>query len=188
MTRSVLSRPHGGLTLIELLITLAITAILIAVAAPSMREFIEKQKVEGAANELANDVRYLRSMSMQKNNIMLLSFRHTSAMSCYSLIEYGKGTGTCDCSRSPAAICDAVVGADTEIKSVYLPVSGGVSVQSSLPQLQLAGNGGMVAGELSMTASVSSPAGGEVRVSVNAGGRASICNVSGHSSTFPDCQ
>lgn len=185
--RPTRTQPPAGLTMIELLVTLAITAILIAVAVPSMREFMEKKRVEGVANEMATDLRYLRSLSMQTNNAMLMSFNKSSTQSCYSLISTGGGTGICDCSRAPAAVCDAVVGADTEVKSVYFPSTGSVSIESNQANYQLSGNGGMTSNGQTMSVTIKSDLGGEVRVLANGVGRPAVCNVSGHASTYPDC-
>ena len=56
---------HKGLTLIELMVALAILAILLTVAAPSFREFTAGQRVKTAASELASALSYARSEAVK---------------------------------------------------------------------------------------------------------------------------
>ena len=56
-----------GFTLIELMIVVALVAILLALAAPSFRESIARNKVEGVAGELTTDVQYARSEAVARN-------------------------------------------------------------------------------------------------------------------------
>jgi len=58
---------QGGFTLIELIIVIAIVAILVAVGVPSMREWIANQKVRGSANDLLFDLTYARSEAIKRN-------------------------------------------------------------------------------------------------------------------------
>lgn len=66
-----LIRKHTGFTLPELLITLAIAAILLAVGMPSMREFIQNSRITSVTNELVSALMVARSEAMRQ-----------SAMSC----------------------------------------------------------------------------------------------------------
>ena len=45
---------QGGVTLIELMITLAVLAILLALAGPSFAEFFEKNRLRGAADDITS--------------------------------------------------------------------------------------------------------------------------------------
>jgi len=57
-----------GLTLIELMITLAIAGILIASAAPSMREFIQNNRSATQINELQATLNLGRSEAIKRNS------------------------------------------------------------------------------------------------------------------------
>ena len=50
-----------GFTLIEVLVGLAIFGVVLAVATPSLSEFMERRRVIAAANEVAGVINYARS-------------------------------------------------------------------------------------------------------------------------------
>ena len=51
----------GGFSLIEIVTTTAIVSILAAVAVPSLREIIQRNRVAGEVNSFVGDLRYARS-------------------------------------------------------------------------------------------------------------------------------
>ncbi|MFQ5936253.1 MAG: GspH/FimT family pseudopilin [Acidiferrobacterales bacterium] len=57
---------NSGFTLVELIITLVIAAILLAVAAPSMTSFILRDRLTTQANELVADLSYARSEAIKR--------------------------------------------------------------------------------------------------------------------------
>jgi type IV fimbrial biogenesis protein FimT len=57
-----------GFTLPELLITIAIAAILIAVGAPAMREFIQNGRITAVTNELVSVLMVARSEAIRQNS------------------------------------------------------------------------------------------------------------------------
>ena len=54
-----------GLTLIELMVAVAVLAILLTIAAPSFREFTAAQRVKTAASEMASALSYARSEAIK---------------------------------------------------------------------------------------------------------------------------
>lgn len=57
---------YKGLTLLELLITLAITAILLALAAPDFAAWLNKSRLRAATYELFNDIQLTRSEAIKR--------------------------------------------------------------------------------------------------------------------------
>lgn len=63
------SRPassQNGLTLIETMVVVAVLGVLLALAAPSFRNFIATQQLKGAANELMTDMVFARSEALAR--------------------------------------------------------------------------------------------------------------------------
>ena len=64
--------PCRGLTLIELMMTIAIAAILLAVAAPSFQQAINANRLGSAANELASAINLARAEAGRQNRRAVL--------------------------------------------------------------------------------------------------------------------
>lgn len=114
----------AGFTLIEMIITLAIAAILLAVAVPSLRESMQKNRTTAASNELTGSMNVARSESVK---------RGTRVVVC-------KSANNADCVTSNAAGYeqgwiifvdsnnDAVRDAGEAILRVHEAVGGGVTM------------------------------------------------------------
>jgi type IV fimbrial biogenesis protein FimT len=61
-----LSRSHG-FTLIEMLVTLGVFAILLMIAIPSMRPFLQSQGVKNASMDISSTVALARSEAIKRN-------------------------------------------------------------------------------------------------------------------------
>jgi len=59
--------PQQGMTLIELLTVMVITALLLMLAVPSFSEQIARRRIEGIANELSADLQYARLLAVSTN-------------------------------------------------------------------------------------------------------------------------
>ncbi|QEA13726.1 GspH/FimT family pseudopilin [Comamonas flocculans] len=60
------ARSQSGFTVIELLVTVAILAVLAALAAPSFNPIIERWRVRGAAEDLQSTIYYARSEAIKR--------------------------------------------------------------------------------------------------------------------------
>jgi type IV fimbrial biogenesis protein FimT len=60
-------RRPSGFTLVEMLVTFAIAAVLVALAAPAMTSFLAEQAAAGNADELASDFRFARSEAVKRS-------------------------------------------------------------------------------------------------------------------------
>jgi prepilin-type N-terminal cleavage/methylation domain-containing protein len=183
--------PAPGFTMVEMMITVVILAVLLALAVPSMREMIARKRVEGVANEIATDLRYLRSIQIQRGGQiakrMSIRFSPSDAPICYVLYERNMsiGFGICDCTSQP--VCPQVTNASTELKTVRLPVSDGLRVTVNSQELNLEGTDGLPVAGATLSISVSSALGGELRVLTNQVARPSICSTPGTRGSIPAC-
>ena len=63
-----------GFTLIELMVVVAVAAILLMLAVPSFNDSLARRRLEGFANELAADLQYARTQAVGNNaNVSLVT-------------------------------------------------------------------------------------------------------------------
>lgn len=89
------SRKHliRGFTMIELMVVVAVMAILIALAAPSFTPLIERWRVRGAAEALTSTVYYARSEAIKRGGSVIVE-KNPNAAGCVTataLTEWGCG-------------------------------------------------------------------------------------------------
>lgn len=74
-----------GLTLIELLVTIALLAVLMGLAAPSMARFIGQWRVSNAVNALTGSLRLARTEAIARGRVVVIcSVPSNSSTSCKS--------------------------------------------------------------------------------------------------------
>lgn len=88
-----------GFTLVELLVVIALVAIILALAAPSFTSTLARKRLEGVASELATDLHYARSEAMQRNASVGVVF----GTNCYVIYTPAPG-------EFPASGCTALGG------------------------------------------------------------------------------
>lgn len=180
-----------GLTLVELMVTLTITAVLLAVAIPQMSEYIARKRVASVAAELAHDIKYARAMVLQQNRPVWFHFGSTTDLSCYVMFVQENGIGECDCTRTSRPVCDPGRNGQTALRSVYIPRSTGITLTATSPYLayrQAIGEPIVYLGTGQGVIDINSSAGGRLTVVLTGLVRATICSISGHTAEFGDCQ
>lgn len=90
----------GGFTLIELMISVALIAVIAAIAVPSYRDFNQKTQLTGAAEEVFSHIQYARSESIANGEDIFVAFKGTGATGWCVGISDG---AACDCAASLAA-------------------------------------------------------------------------------------
>lgn len=66
-------RDHAGVTLVELMVTLAVIAIGATLAAPGFSQMIANYKVRGAADSILNGLNYARTEALRRNSAVSFS-------------------------------------------------------------------------------------------------------------------
>jgi type IV fimbrial biogenesis protein FimT len=134
-----MKRAIRGFTLIELMVVVAITAILLAAAAPSFTSFFDKQRVKNAASQLYGDLQFARSEAVQRNRKVKITFASTTTAWCY-IIHTEDDTCTCSNSNSAGGSCTTSANnnlkhvAGSDFKSISLTLPSGVSSFTFEPQ------------------------------------------------------
>jgi prepilin-type N-terminal cleavage/methylation domain-containing protein len=129
-----------GLTLVELMIVVAIVAVLLTLAAPSLYDFIVVQRLKAINAQLVTDLQFARSTASSGNLDVQLVFAPAvsgSTMSCYTLYTDTSSNprNKCDCKQAPGARCPQST--SQEIRTVQVPASSGVRL--GLPSQQARG-------------------------------------------------
>jgi type IV fimbrial biogenesis protein FimT len=177
-----MSRLHRsrGLTLIELMVVVAVAAVILAIAVPSMREFMVRQRVKAINAELVNDLQFARSESITRKDTVWVSFRtDDDAMTCYT-IHTRLGLGDCDCRRPLGTACPDLPGL-VEMKTVQVPRSTTVTLQPPAAPDDFVHfsepNGSSNRDVFAVT--VESSVSGKLRTSSNKMGRPQVCSPDG---------
>jgi type IV fimbrial biogenesis protein FimT len=82
-----------GFTIMELMVTLAIMALLLVLAVPSFNAFLARGRLSGAAEGLAQDLQLAKSEALRSNADVTISFSPVGAW-CYGTVV---STTACDC-------------------------------------------------------------------------------------------
>lgn len=159
-----------GLTLIELMIGLAITAVLVSLAVPSYSTYLQRSRLKAAALGLETDLREARFEAVRRGLPVQLSFQGGQDW-CYAI------TTAADCGCGTAAPCRLKAVRAADLRGVTLAQFLGTRFDpaTGLPDTDGAG------------ALWSAPGGEKVRVSVNGLGRPRVCTLEGQLHPLPAC-
>jgi prepilin-type N-terminal cleavage/methylation domain-containing protein len=123
-------RRWRGFTLIELMMVVAVVALLVTLAAPSFYNFILVQRLKSITAQIETDLQFARSEAAARNLAVQVRFSSNSSTSCYALFTGREGF--CDCTNPPSnPVCPAAT--ETEIRTVQVPRSLGVQVAPGTP-------------------------------------------------------
>lgn len=86
---------NHGFTVMEVLVSLSVVAILAAIAAPSFQGFINEQRLGSTMSELANDLNLARGEAIKRNARVLLCARNGAGTGCASAPDWQSGWVVC---------------------------------------------------------------------------------------------
>lgn len=189
------ARAARGFTLVELMVVVAIGAVLAAIALPSMREFVARKRLEGVAQELATDLRLLKSHQIQNRpgSGTSISFGSNTDKVCYAL--YARGTGAngtnehCNCALAGDQVCGQPGnGAPGLFRQVDIPATTGITMTANPTRLTVNGYNGLPMFNRTLSVTLSSPGAGQIVVSTNPAGMPTVCSVSGVFGAIRPCE
>ena len=96
-------RSQRGLTLIECVVTLAIIVITLGAAIPTFTQARERRHLEGAAAQLATDLRHARGLAVSQRSPVRFAVQQASDGSCY--VVHTGSAGDCQCTGAGASSC-----------------------------------------------------------------------------------
>lgn len=130
MQNATIHTAQRGLSLVEVMTTIAIAAILATGAAPSMKRMLEARRLDGMASVLAADIHAARAEAIARNQTLRLSLRTDAAGGCYVL--HSGAADLCSCAGTGAAVC---TGNAEPIKTVRWSTAEGVQVSGNVASL-----------------------------------------------------
>jgi len=89
------TQPQRGVSLIESLIVMTITAVIVGATAPGLQDSRARRHVEGAAAQLETDLQFTRSLAVARNHNLRVEFASGADGSCYVVHTGGPGACTC---------------------------------------------------------------------------------------------
>ncbi len=172
----------SGFTLIELMVTLAVLAIVLAAAVPSFADFFDKNRLRGAVDDVVSVISNARAMSVKTDRDVNISFGGTTAAWCMganAAVEptsgnQAAGASACDCTDGTKCLVGG------ERFAVDVGRHGSVAINSVATAFGYDGKLGLIDPLGNAAATFTSPAGKyDIRLNVNALGQASVCTPSG---------
>lgn len=200
-------REQTGFTLIELMVTIAVAAVLVALAVPSFRDLLDKSRLRGATDDIVNLLNTARSSAVKLGRDVNVSINASkwcagavSASDPATIGDPATSATACDCTAS--AVTCKVAGQDMVVSSTnyasgfsvagianvdskidYGGGSGGITFNSKFGALDL----GNLPGSTLLT--VTSPTGRYgTRISISPLGQTYVCvNTGNFVSGYPSC-
>lgn len=181
------SRQSGtsGFTLIELMVTIAVLAILVAIATPSFNDFFDKYRVRGAANDVISVVSQARAVSVKSGRGVRVDFGGTTGAWCVAASPAVvpaagapiSGAVDCDCAASS---CQPM--GDGQVLAVAQGAHPGVTASAGTVAVNFSFDSrlGLVVPVANHSATFNSPTGKyALQVAVNPLGQANLCTPAG---------
>jgi len=171
----------NGFTLIELMVVIAVLAIIATVAVPGMGNFLDSNKLRGATSQLYADLQYARSESIKQNSNISISLSSNGGTSwCYGIST----NASCDCTVTDPAdanACTLPQSGTNILKTGYSSDFNGVRIISPSGTNQIIATFDPVRGIATAAGSVvfESHNNLETHVTVSVLGKVSACTPSG---------
>lgn len=170
--------PDSGFTLIEMMVTVAVLAILVAVAAPSFSDAMDRARIKSQAMRVIDVIEFAKSEAT-KSSIT----RNTAAGTWNTAVTINVTGGS---SWSVVAQATDSDGNVTQRKASYEDVNG-ISIESPDSAMMTMNFRRIMTGDVDTAIVLQSTNGRQIQISVSATGRITACAVSTSIGDFTSC-
>jgi type IV fimbrial biogenesis protein FimT len=161
-----------GFTLIEMLVTVAVVAVLLSLVAPSFTSTLARKRLEGVAAELSTDVQYARSEAAQRNAAVGIVF----GTNCYTVYLLGStaATGCAALGTGGSALKNVLIAGGSTL--AFAPATSGAFIAFD-PVRGMATDAAAGTADLSGTVTLTNSAGNwQILALVTRVGRVKLCS------------
>lgn len=188
-----MKRRQAGLSLVEILVGVAVLGVILAVAAPSLAELMERRRIVAAAGEIADVLNYAKSEAnaASGDKITLHAEPVPDGLSSCIRLTTSSNYDYCGCDRSGAALCSG--GPTVVLRDFVLPKDTGVSFETTgnwgaRPYIASISRNTRYTNITDVQVTVTGRrTGAQLRVQYNDVGRVRTCSPGGSISGFPSC-
>lgn len=164
-------RHNRGVTLIELVVTIAVLAILVTLAVPSFRDLSERRALKGVADGIISAIALAKEEAIKRDQDVRVDFANFGNAVC---VGASTAAAACDCTTAgscPVVAYPSQTGDLRMVKTKTAPAFGGSGGFEIDPKTGMLADP-TDAGELELE----TPLGYAVKVQVNAMARARMCS------------
>ncbi|MCV2355582.1 GspH/FimT family pseudopilin [Paucibacter sp. B2R-40] len=169
-----------GFSLVELCVCVAVPAILMAMALPSLAQLKQRQRLELVAQTMMANLQEARSEAVSRADAVQLRFSRHAGGSCYIL--HTGASGQCQCEANGQAVCAAN---ERVLKLEWIPSDQNIAVRANVANMSFQARQGAVTSTGSID--ISSNNGETIRHVVSIAGRVRSCSPTGELHLFPRC-
>lgn len=126
-----------GLSLIELMVVVALLALLVGIAAPNMSSFVSSRRIEDVARRMAEDMALARNEAVKRNTAVLMCVGDSGAgcAAASAASDWARGWRLCYDTNNDNA-CDASNVNDVNPFRVQRPINTSVTLVGPLSLLR----------------------------------------------------